>query len=83
MDRDAPYRQLLRVEWEIFKLTFDAITDAGFADGSVADDIDTPLGFSRTEFTTEAQRIAWWAEVGSRFRTYSNRFVVRWLDPAG
>jgi predicted Zn-dependent protease len=72
-----------RVEWEIFKLTFQSITDAGFADGSDANDADTPLGFSRTEFSTEAPRLAWWAKLGSRFASFSNRFVVRWMDPTG
>ncbi len=72
-----------RVEWEIFKLTFDSIADSGFADGSDAEDGDTPFGISQTEFTTETQRIAWWAKLGSRFTSYSHLFVVRWLDPAG
>lgn len=72
-----------RVEWEVFKLTFDSIAEAGFADGSEAEGSDSPLGSSQTEFTTDARRIAWWAKLGSRFESYSHLLVVRWLDPAG
>ncbi len=72
-----------RLDWEIFKLTFAPVIEAGFADGSDADTSDTPLGSTRTEFTTDAVRLAWWAKLGSRYRTFSDRFVIRWLDPSG
>jgi len=72
-----------RVDWEIFKLTFPVLTETGFADGSESKDGDTPFGASRTEFTTEAKRFAWWGKLGSRFRDYSDRFVVRWRSPDG
>ncbi len=84
-----------RSEWEIYKLTFAPIEASGFADGSLADAIARaqeqadaeraarPAAPAVPEFSPEVSQIAWWAQLGSRFRQYADRLVVRWIAPSG
>jgi hypothetical protein len=69
-----------RCEWEIFKLTFASIKEAGFKDGSGAEG-DTSS--REAEFATGIGELVWWAQVGSRFVQYIGHFDVRWIDPTG
>jgi len=70
-------------EWEALKLTFTIVPNAGFADGSEGDDGDTPVGIAREEFLEGDRRMAWWASVNPRFRSYVRSFVLRWTAPDG
>ncbi|MDH3212213.1 MAG: M48 family metalloprotease [Myxococcales bacterium] len=72
-----------RAEWEILKLTFTVVSEAGFADGSAAEKADTPVGFSREAFREGDPKLAWWARLGPRFAGYADRIRVRWTDPEG
>jgi predicted Zn-dependent protease len=72
-----------RTEWEIFKLTFASVEEAGFADASDGRGIDASIESSQTEFAAGVSRLAWWARVGSRFVQYTDDFVVRWIEPSG
>ncbi len=72
-----------RAEWEIFKLTFASVEEAGFADDSDGKGIDTSTGGTETELAAGVSRLAWWARVGSRFLQYTDDFVVRWIEPSG
>jgi predicted Zn-dependent protease len=72
-----------RADWEVLKLTFTIIPEAGFADGSEDERGDTPAGFSREEFREGDRRIAWWARVHPRFQSYVDAFELRWTAPDG
>jgi predicted Zn-dependent protease len=72
-----------RIEWEIFKLTFARLEDAGFADGSDGEAAGTPVGVAVANFASDAGRFAWWARIGSRFEPYADKLRVRWIDPRG
>jgi predicted Zn-dependent protease len=72
-----------RANWEVFKLTFTIVPEAGFADGSKDEHRDTPVGFAREEFREGDRRIAWWARVNPRFQSYVDEFVLRWTAPDG
>jgi len=72
-----------RADWEVLKLTFTIIPEAGFADGSEDDDCDTPVGFAREEFREGDRRLAWWARVNPRFQSYIETFALRWTAPDG
>lgn len=70
-----------RAHWEIFKLTFPILAEAGFADGETGG--ETPAGASRETFREGERRIAWWGRVNPRFRSSIDDFEVRWSDPDG
>jgi len=70
-----------QADWEIFKLIFTILPEAGFADGGRRG--DTPVGDSREVFVEGDSRLAWWGRVNPRFRGYVEAFVVRWTDPRG
>jgi tetratricopeptide (TPR) repeat protein len=72
-----------RADWEVFKLTFTIVPEAGFADGSKDEHRDTPVGFAREEFREGDRRIAWWARVNPRFQSYVDEFALRWTAPDG
>jgi predicted Zn-dependent protease len=72
-----------RANWEVFKLTFTIVPEAGFADGSEDEDGDTPVGFARAEFREGVRRIAWWADLNPRFEHFIESFVLRWTAPDG
>jgi len=72
-----------RANWEVFKLTFTIVPEAGFADGSKDEHRDTPVGFAREEFREGDRRIAWWARVNPRFQSYVEEFALRWTAPDG
>jgi tetratricopeptide (TPR) repeat protein len=79
----AESRLRRQAEWEILKLTFTVVPEAGFADGSEVEGADTPVGFSREAFQVGDRAIVWWARLGPRFMGYADRITVRWTDPAG
>ena len=72
-----------RADWEIVKLTFPIIPEAGFADGLHGDGADTPAGHSRETFGDGDREIVWWARLGPRFVNIVDRIRVRWIDPTG
>ena len=72
-----------RSEWEIFKLTFASVEEAGFSNASEGQEIDTSIETTEMEFPAGVSRLAWWARVGSRFLQYTDDFVVRWIEPSG
>jgi tetratricopeptide (TPR) repeat protein len=72
-----------RADWEIFKLTFASVEEAGFADASEDDDFDHLTENAQVEFGLGVSRLAWWARIGSRFLPYRDDFVVRWIGPSG
>jgi tetratricopeptide (TPR) repeat protein len=77
----SPLRE--RAEWEVFKLTFTVLSEVGFADGSEDETAGTPLGAPREAFPAGARRMAWWARLNPRFRSYSDEFLLRWTGPGG
>ena len=79
----AESRLQRQAEWEILKLTFRVVPEAGFADGSEVEGADTPAGFSREAFRVGDRAMAWWARLGPRFTGYADRITVRWTDPTG
>ncbi|MEE8508222.1 MAG: M48 family metalloprotease, partial [Myxococcota bacterium] len=72
-----------RADWEVVKLTFPIIPEAGFADGLQGDGADTPAGHSRETFGDGDREIVWWARLGPRFVNTVDRIRVRWIDPTG
>jgi tetratricopeptide (TPR) repeat protein len=72
-----------RADWEVFKLTFTIVPEAGFADGFEGEDRGTPVGRACEEFREGDPRIAWWARVNPRFQSYVESFVLRWTAPGG
>jgi predicted Zn-dependent protease len=72
-----------RADWEVLKLTFTVVPEAGFADGSDDEQRDTPVGFSREEFREGDRHIAWWARINPRFQSYIKSFRLRWISPEG
>jgi tetratricopeptide (TPR) repeat protein len=70
-----------RADWEVVKLTFTIVLEAGFADGSGAG--DTPVGVACPEFQEGDRQLAWWARIHPRFRHFSDTFVLRWTAPDG
>jgi len=72
-----------RADWEILKLTFTIVPEAGFADGLRDKHADTPVGWAQQVFREGDERIAWWAELNPRFASYSDAFVLRWTAPDG
>ena len=72
-----------RAEWEVEKLTFSIVSEAGLADGNPGDEADTPAGQTREAFGAKDRKITWWARLGGHFVPYSSKVSVRWTDPAG
>jgi len=72
-----------RAEWEIFKLTFASVEETGFANASEGQSFDASIESAETEFEIGVSRLAWWARIGSRFRQYTDDFIVRWIGPSG
>jgi predicted Zn-dependent protease len=72
-----------RANWEVLKLTFTIVPEAGFADGSRDERGDTPVGFAREEFREGDRRIAWWARIHPRFQSYIEALALRWTAPDG
>ncbi len=72
-----------RADWEVMKLNFPVIAEAGFADGLLGEGADTPAGHSRKTFVDSDSEIVWWARLGPRFLDSLARIVVRWIDPTG
>jgi len=72
-----------RADWEVLKLTFPVVPEAGFADGSDDRHGDTPVGFSRQAFREGDRRIAWWARIHPHFQSYVKSFSLRWISPDG
>jgi predicted Zn-dependent protease len=70
-----------RADWEVVKLTFAIVAEAGFADGSGSG--ATPLGVARSEFREGDRRLAWWARIHPRFRHFRDTFALRWIAPDG
>jgi predicted Zn-dependent protease len=70
-------------EWEVEKLTFAVVPEAGFADGSSARGADTPAGFSREAFRQGDPEMRWWARLGTHFADYVDKIEVHWIDPTG
>jgi len=72
-----------RADWEILKLTFTVIPEAGFAVGVPDAHAETPLGPARQAFRAGDERMGWWARVSPRFNSYSDAFRLRWTAPDG
>ncbi len=72
-----------RVDWEIEKLTFTIVPEAGFADGADGEGADTPAGAARAAFPVGAPRMVWWAQLGPHFASYAPEITVRWTAPDG
>jgi predicted Zn-dependent protease len=70
-------------EWEVEKLTFAVVPEAGIADGSTARGADTPAGFSREAFREGDPEMRWWARLGTHFVDHADKISVRWIDPTG
>ena len=79
------FRQL--VDWEIEKLTFQVVLEAGFTDGSQAagkhDRKRRPPGRQRTAFTVGDTRMLWWARLGETFVPHASRVTVVWKNARG
>ena len=71
------------IAWEIEKLTFVIVPESGFADGSVGVTSAAPPGRPRSEFTTAAPRIVWWARIGDHFSDRRDDISIRWIAPDG
>jgi hypothetical protein len=72
-----------RADWEVEKLTFTIVADAGFSAGEAAAVDVRPATGSVASFPAGTSRIGWWARLGERFVPYSDRMRVRWLAPDG
>jgi predicted Zn-dependent protease len=72
-----------RAAWEVEKLSFSIVREAGFADGDPEEKADTPVGFGRERFAERDRRMVWWARLGPHFVPYADRLRVRWIDPDG
>jgi len=74
-----------KAAWEVEKLTFRVVTDAGLSDGSDARTADPAAGFSRGAFQTSDNEAVWWAKVHARYYKSDllKKMTVRWIDPSG
>lgn len=83
-DRFAEHGDLYRrTEWELTKLTFPVILEAGIADGAESDTAATVAGAARTRFGPSDPEVAWWGRVGPHYHNRLGQFRVRWIDPNG
>jgi predicted Zn-dependent protease len=72
-----------QAEWEIVKLTFPVLSEAGLADGSEHEDADTVAGFSHEAFQPTDPRVVWWGRVNRRYLDETEKLRVRWRSPDG
>lgn len=72
-----------KAEWEIFKLTFASVEDAGFVEDLAAGSSEPSIDTTEAEFGVGTPQVTWWARVGSRFEQYVDHFLVRWIEPSG
>lgn len=72
-----------RARWEVVKLTFGVIAEAGFGDGTSASSGGTPAGKSVERYPLDAQRLVWWGRVSGPVLHQKDRIRIRWRDPTG
>ena len=72
-----------RAEWEIEKLTFTIVPEAGFLDAVDADGAPASDRPTITEVRRGAAKLGYWARLNPRFVPYVDEMTARWLDPDG
>jgi predicted Zn-dependent protease len=72
-----------QADWEVFKISYTVVQQAGFADGGGRSRGDFPMGSQRDSFQAGDRAMAWWARIHPRFDSYTDDFVLRWSNPAG
>lgn len=78
-----------RVRWEITKLDFGVVPDAGFADGggeargNSEGDRDTPAGRAVDRYPPGSDELVWWGRVSGPVLPRKDDIRVRFRDPAG
>jgi len=74
-----------KAEFEVEKLTFPPIVNAGLADGEKSKSAETVVGATRDRFGPSDPRVVWWAKVNPRWLASERleKLHVRWRDPSG
>lgn len=72
-----------RARWEIIKLTFGVIAEAGFGNGTSQSSGGTPAGESVERYPLEPQQMAWWGRVSGPVLPEKDQIRIRWRNPAG
>jgi predicted Zn-dependent protease len=72
-----------RARFEVVKLTYGVIAEAGFGDGSSPSSAGTPAGAGVERYLKGAQQLVWWGRVSGRLLAKRDQIQVRWRDPSG
>lgn len=72
-----------RARWEVVKLTFGVIVEAGFGDGTKGNSADTPAGAAVEQYRLGDEQLVWWGRVSGPLLSKRNDIRVRWRDPSG
>ncbi|MBW2387939.1 MAG: M48 family metalloprotease [Deltaproteobacteria bacterium] len=72
-----------RARWEVVKLTFGVIAEAGFGDGASESSGGTPAGKAVEQYPLETQQMVWWGRVSGPVLHEKDQIRIRWRDPAG
>lgn len=78
--------QQKKAAFEVEKLTFRPLEEAGLADGANdAPGADTVAGFAREAFDAHDATAVWWGKLGARWLDAEKleKMRVRWRDPSG
>jgi hypothetical protein len=70
-------------EWEVVKLSFGVIAEAGFANGIEGRSSTTPAGSPVEVYRSTDTRMAWWARVSPPMIGRIDKIEVRWIEPSG
>ena len=72
--------------WEIDKLAFGAVLEAGFGDGCRgrrSDDTPTSAGVRVASYPADASSLHFWALLSPRFSRDKDKLEVLWIHPDG
>ncbi len=72
-----------RARWEITKLTFGVIAEAGFAQGDATASNETPVGLALEVTFADADELVWWGRVSGPVLPRKRDITVRWIAPDG
>ncbi|MCP4036957.1 MAG: M48 family metalloprotease [bacterium] len=72
-----------RTNWEVLKLTFGVIAEAGFGDGTSEASGATPAGLPVEQYPPGTTELAWWGRVSGPVLPRKDQVRVRWRNPKG
>ena len=72
-----------RARWEVVKLTFGVIAEAGFGNGDVKARHAGPAGIALDSGAALGDPVAWWGRVSGPVLSQKDQIEIRWRDPSG